>query len=241
MRRLLALALLVFPMFQVTSAQAASLQISPVSIALDATEAGKVLNLRNDSDVAIHAQVRAFDWDQADEEDRLSPTRDLLASPPIAEIPAGGQQVIRVIRADRAAPERERSYRLLIDELPPEGSSGRNGVQFRFRYSVPLFVAPAGEATPPDLHWSIVEKSGQPFLRVSNTGQTHARLSAVSLTVSGASVPVAAGLLGYVLPGRTRSWPLTSVAGQLHGRSGDVTATVNGNGVKAPLVGSGSR
>ncbi|MDR5856295.1 molecular chaperone [Caballeronia sp. LZ062] len=236
MRQLRTLALLVLPTFLIASAHAASLQISPVSIALDATEAGKVLNLRNESDTAIHAQVRVFAWDQADEDERLTPTRDLLASPPIAEIPAGGQQVIRVIRSNRDAPEHERAYRLLIDELPPEGANAGNGVQFRFRYSVPLFVAPAGEPAPPELHWSIVEKSGQPYLRVSNSGKIHARLSAVSLTISAAKVPVAAGLLGYVLAGRARSWPLSNASHAARARSGEVTATVNGNGVTAPLM-----
>ncbi|MDR5748210.1 molecular chaperone, partial [Caballeronia sp. LZ029] len=61
-------------------------------------------------------------------------------------------------------------------------------------------------------------------------------LSAVSLTISAAKVPVAAGLLGYVLAGRARSWPLSNASHAARARSGEVTATVNGNGVTAPLM-----
>ena len=240
MRQLFTCAWLIVSILDIASSRAASLQISPVSIQLEATESGKVINLRNDAGDPIHAQVRVFSWDQNDEEDRLTPTRELLVSPPIAEVPAGGQQVIRVLRADRAASAQERAYRLLIDELPSAGGSAQTGVQFRFRYSVPLFVAPSGEPGSPELHWSIVEKSGHPYLRVSNSGKMHAQLSAVALTTGNVKVPVAAGLLGYVLAGRARAWSLSDVARELHGQTGDVTATVNGNGVKAPLENSQS-
>ncbi|WP_244814068.1 molecular chaperone [Caballeronia sp. Lep1P3] len=211
---------------------AASLQISPVSIQLHANEAGQVINLRNAGDQAIHAQVRVFTWDQANDEDHLEPTRDLLASPPIAEVPAGGAQVIRLIRTGQETATQERAYRLLIDELPTTDAASQ-GVQFRFRYSVPLFVEPDGSRGTFDLSWSIIEKNGQPFLRVANSGTVHARLSAVSLEVNGASVPIAAGLLGYVLPGRARVWPLTGAA---RGNAREVSATVNGSALKASLT-----
>jgi fimbrial chaperone protein len=218
-----------------TAAPAASLQISPVSLLLTGAENGKVVNLSNGGDQPIHAQVRVFAWNQADGQDRLTPTRDLIASPPIAEVPAGGEQVIRVIRASSAPVQEERTYRLLIDELPAEGSTGNNAVQFRFRYSVPLFVAPPGEATHPRLTWSIVDQSGKPFLRVRNDGAVHAQLSAVSLASGASTVPVSAGLLGYVLAGQARTWALPDAARALAATPADVMATVNGASVKAPL------
>jgi fimbrial chaperone protein len=130
----------VFLFLQCSATLAASLQISPVTIQLTAAENGKVINLSNGGDEPIHAQVRAFVWDQADEQDKLTPTREIVASPPIAEVAAGGQQVIRVIRSSMEPLQQERAYRLLIDELPPEGATAGANVQFRFRYSVPLFI-----------------------------------------------------------------------------------------------------
>ncbi|MDR5792349.1 molecular chaperone [Caballeronia sp. LZ008] len=239
MPTLLPRACAVFLFLQCSATLAASLQISPVTIQLTAAENGKVINLSNGGDEPIHAQVRAFVWDQADEQDKLTPTREIVASPPIAEVAAGGQQVIRVIRASMEPLQQERAYRLLIDELPPEGATAGANVQFRFRYSVPLFISPAGEAGKPKLQWSIVERNGKPFLLVSNSGAIHAQLSAVSLKNGGADIPISAGLLGYVLPGRVRAWALPAAASALRGKPADVAATVNGSAVTERLGESG--
>ncbi|SAK39847.1 P pilus assembly protein chaperone PapD-like protein [Caballeronia temeraria] len=233
MTTLLPRACAVFLFLQCCASFAASLQISPVTIQLTGAENGKVINLSNEGDEPIHAQVRTFVWDQDDEKDKLTPTREIIASPPIAEVPAGGTQVIRVIRASMAPVPQERAYRLLIDELPPEGAPAGSNVQFRFRYSVPLFISSAGEMEKPKLQWSIVEKNGKPYLRVMNSGEVHAQLSAVTLRSDATTIPVSPGLLGYVLPGRMRAWMLPDTARALHGKPADVAATVNG----APVTG----
>ncbi|KMZ12400.1 Sigma-fimbriae chaperone protein [Candidatus Burkholderia humilis] len=219
-----------------TSSYGASLQIAPVSIQLSGTEAGKALTLRSDGDQPIHAQVRTYAWTQTEDGDQLAPTRELVASPPIGLVPAGGEQVIRVIRADQNIPTAEHAYRLIIDELPPEGSAAGTAVQFRFRYSVSLFVSPSADVTPPELAWSVVEKRGSPYLRVVNRGAVHARLSDVTITSGTTPLPVASGLLGYVLPGHTRSWSLARIAHALHGGPGEVGATVNRVALKATLA-----
>ncbi|WP_244827292.1 molecular chaperone [Caballeronia sp. TF1N1] len=224
-----------FLFLECAASLAASLQISPVSIQLAGPENGKVVTLRNDGDEPIHAQVRTFVWDQSDEEDKLTPTRDLIASPPIAEVPAGGQQVIRVIRANAAPVAQERAYRLIIDELPPDGGDKQSAVQFRFRYSLPLFISPRGEASTPKLQWSVVERNGKAYLRVQNDGDIHAQLSTVSLKTSDKDVRVSGGLLGYVLPGRVRSWILPDAASAMHGKTGEVSATVNGASMNGSL------
>ena len=224
---------------QWTASLAASLQISPVSIQLTGAENGKVVNLSNGGDQPIHAQIRTFAWDQADEQDTLTPTRELIASPPIAEVAPGGQQVIRVIRASRAPVQQERAYRLLIDELPSEATSAGANVQFRFRYSVPLFISSGDQTDKPKLQWSIVDRNGKPYLRVTNSGAVHAQLSAVSLASGASGIPVSTGLLGYVLPGRTRSWSLPDTARALRGKAVEVTATINGTSGKYAITDSG--
>ncbi|SAL20089.1 P pilus assembly protein chaperone PapD-like protein [Caballeronia arvi] len=235
MRHVFLCALAVSMALHAGPSHAASLQISPVSIHLDATETGKAIELRNDGDQPINAQVRVFNWDQADEKDSMVPTRDLIASPPIAPIAPGAKQIVRVIRADRAPPPAERTYRLLIDELPAAGGEAANAVQFRFRYSVPLFVSAGGEQGEPVLHWYIVPKNGQPFLRVSNTGKLHAQLSVVTIKTGSGDVPLSTGLLGYVLAGRVRSWSLADIAPKLKGTPSGVSATINGKTQDAPI------
>ncbi|MGD9944853.1 MAG: molecular chaperone [Burkholderiaceae bacterium] len=58
------------------------------------------------------------------------------------------------------------------------------------------------------LSWRIVQRHGETSLQVSNRGPGHARLSQVSVLSGGRELPVAAGLLGYVLPGRSMQWAL---------------------------------
>lgn len=56
----------------------------------------------------------------------------------------------------------------------------------------------------------MVRDDGKPALQVRNQGNVHVRLSQVTLQQGSQKRTLADGLLGYVLPGSTRSWPLPS-------------------------------
>ena len=64
------------------AAHAASLQISPVTIEFGADDTASGITLRNPGERPVYGQVRVFLWNQADGQDTLTPTQDLLASPP---------------------------------------------------------------------------------------------------------------------------------------------------------------
>jgi len=77
--------------------------------------------------------------------------------------------------------------------------------------AAPLRVAQpaaAPQTARPQLSWRIAAIDGVPHLLVTNRGTGHARLSQVSLLGTRDALPVAAGLLGYVLPGKQMRWPL---------------------------------
>ena len=80
------------------SAAAASLQISPVMINLRATQAATGISLQNDGDVAIYGQVRVFLWEQKGGDDVLTPTDELIASPPVMQIAPKSTLMIRLVR-----------------------------------------------------------------------------------------------------------------------------------------------
>lgn len=192
-------------------AQAASLQISPVSISLRANQAAGGINLQNLGERPVYGQVRVFAWDQRNGEDVLTPTDELVASPPIIEVGAKGSQTIRLVRkggAAAGAAAGERTYRLLIDEIPREDEQA-SGVAIRLQYSVPVFVAPADEAAAPNLAWSVLRKDNAWVLRVRNSGALHAQVGAASLVDgAGKETEISKGLLGYALAGREREWRL---------------------------------
>lgn len=83
--------------------QAATLQISPVMVDMSADANATGITLKNPGEKPLFGQVRVFRWDQASGEDTLTPTQDLVASPPLIQIAAHADQLVRLVRT-RAQP-----------------------------------------------------------------------------------------------------------------------------------------
>ncbi|GAA0693136.1 molecular chaperone [Dyella marensis] len=191
------------------AAHASSLQISPVTVELPPGQNASALTLRNPGKEPVYGQVRVFRWDQAPDDDRLEPSDDLVASPPLIRIEPQGEQLVRLVRRDGSAVAEERYYRVLVDEVPNLDAAPGNGVNIRLRYSVPVFLEPAGAPALPKLSWELRRQGAQWQLRVSNTGGRRAQLAAVRVVgADGAAQEINPGLLGYVLAGRTRQWTI---------------------------------
>lgn len=196
-------------------AMASGLQVSPISLSLQAKENASGLTLSNTGDDVVHAQVRVYQWSQNEKGDQLTTSRGLLASPPMIELQPGEKQLIRVIRASAppsGAGAVEASYRLSIDEIPIKSAEQKTGLQFALSYSLPVFVNPVGiTETSPKLHWNYrLQLDGKQIeLSVKNSGNGHAQLAGLSLIDStGNDIDIHQGLLGYVLPGATMQWTL---------------------------------
>lgn len=220
-------------------AMASGLQVSPISLSLQAKQNASGLTLSNTGDNAVHAQVRVYQWSQDEKGDQLTTSRGLLASPPMIELQPGEKQLIRIIRAS-APPSGvgavESSYRLSIDELPIKSAEQKSGLQFALSYSLPVFVNPVGiTETNPKLQWSYslqpdsLQKNGKQMnLRVSNSGNGHAQLADLSIIDdAGDSIDLHQGLLGYVLPGATMNWTLKTLPSSMK-TSGKFKVMING-------------
>jgi len=208
---------------------AGGLQVSPVSLRLEATQNAEGMTLSNAGSERVQAQVRVYQWTQSEGKDQLAPSRGLVISPPMLDIEPGAQQLIRVIRTGPPpAGPNEETYRLAIDELPG-ATSNKTGLQFVLHYSVPVFILPQTSAPlAHQLSWKLVESGGKVELQVANAGPEHAQLARLSYTSgSGKRIVIQEGLLGYVLPGATMRWPLNQPATAFAG-SGTLEALVNG-------------
>jgi len=208
-RTFLLLPMLLLGVAGVETAGAANLQISPVTINMRAEQTSAGITLQNLGDAPLFGQVRVFLWDQANGEEAMSPTQELVASPPIVEIAANGRQTIRLVRTQAASAQQERTYRVLIDEVGRDDDPARSGVDIRLRYSVPVFVLPSGAPGKEVLDWQVYRKDGEWMLRVQNTGNFHAQIGSLTLTnQAGKNFVISNGLFGYVLAGRMRVWRL---------------------------------
>lgn len=209
-----------------TDARAADLQVSPILVEFDARQQAAAAWLSNTGQQPLRAQVRIQSWTQDGRQDVLDATRDLVASPSTVEVEPGGRQMVRLIRLQPAPMAQERSYRLLVDELPGDPAAEQEGLQFLLRYSIPVFIAPAGvdaagpestagAATPPpptdlaDLQLKLEARADGSTLLATNAGVRRIKLSQLTLIdADGREQPLNQGLLGYVLAGRSMSWPL---------------------------------
>ena len=77
-----------------STAAASGLQVSPVTLSLQARQNAEGLWLSNTGDRVVHAQVRVYHWTQEGGEEQLTPSRGLLVSPPMLEIAPGTEMKI---------------------------------------------------------------------------------------------------------------------------------------------------
>jgi fimbrial chaperone protein len=192
-------------------AQASTLRVSPVGLDLPVGQNATTLSLFNDDVAPLNVQIRVFRWKQVEGKDVLEPATDVVASPPIAKVSPGAARTVRVVRLDAKLPEKQESYRLIVDELPPPLSEGGRQVTLLMRHSIPLFFAAGTDKAK--VAWRLTWSQDTPTLTASNTGGHHLRLSNLRIVDgSGAVLAERKGLVGYALPGATMAWPTGAFA-----------------------------
>lgn len=213
-------------------ARASSLQISPVLVDLSGPASAEKVTLRNLGGKPINAQIRVFKWTQSGGKDVLEPTRDVVASPPMASIDANGEQIVRIVRVDKSPISTEVSYRLLVDQIPDQSKASHSAVNFMMRYSVPVFFSPVRQRSP-ELTWRLEQRKGVAVLIATNSGSRRVRIAELGLSSqSGTTVASRKGLVGYVLGRSTAAWDLPGV-NLRHGASVSITAQGDDGTIRA--------
>ena len=186
---------------------AGNLSVSPTRVDISEAGTGSIAVRNAGSDGSI-LQVTPMRWLDSPLPDALEPAPELIAVPPVFTLKPGKQQVIRLALRDRKRPTSERSYRLLISEVPAPaaGPTQPTGVRFSLGFNVPVFQKPAGALADPV--WSVVAGRAGPMLEVRNAGEAHVQLSAVSVRDEVGRTIADLNDAFYLLPGRSRSWPL---------------------------------
>jgi len=206
--RILILAALVVAGLHISSAQsnAASLRVSPVLIDLSAPTAASSVRIWNDAKRPINVQVRIFRWSQSNGLDTYTPATDVAVSPPISQLKAGGENMVRVVRTSKRPVKAEESYRLIVDELPDSAKQKSGTVNLVIRHSIPVFFS-SQDNSGADVAWNVQKKSGGYQITVNNRGDKRMRVSDLTLqSKAGAPVAQQKGLVGYVLGKSSVSW-----------------------------------
>jgi fimbrial chaperone protein len=188
------LAVLVFP----DTAHGQTIGISPVGVTLPAGQATTTVQVTNRGTEPAAIQVRWFAWSQTSGEDNLVATSELLVSPPLAKIPPGGSQTVRILLKTPAR-GKESAYRILFDQIPLASVAG--GVRVALRISIPVFATPAVPVKS-ELVWSgRVDPSGAAELIVVNRGLRHARLNQIRVAGGAGALAINGPANLYLLPG----------------------------------------
>ncbi|HMN43323.1 MAG TPA: molecular chaperone [Povalibacter sp.] len=219
-----------------TASLAASIQVRPTTVILAGNETAASVTVTNTGNAPVTAQLRIFNWNQDGNEDRLDPTTAVAASPPMMTIAPGQNQTIRLVRVAKERATKEESYRLLVDEIADRTvDAGTTGVNIQLRYSVPVFVMPKTRA-PARLSVTAKVADAGVVIDAVNRGDAHAQISKVSLTYAdGTSQVLDPGLVGYVLPDKSRQWTLPLPASGSQGAPRSISAVVNGQEMQVRL------
>lgn len=205
---------------------AGQLTVAPIRLNMSPTQPNATFTLTNGSNKDSFYQLQLFAWEQEEGETQLSQQQELVITPPVTMIPGNSDQVVRVVRQRPTASENEKSYRLIISEVPDTESDSGAQLKVLLRLSVPVFVGDKGHT-----HALSVKRQQNQF-RIQNNGDGHARLvDAYWIDSQQQRHIIQKGLAGYVLPG-SELWLDTD---ELTAQPEEVTFTVNGKKLTLPV------
>jgi fimbrial chaperone protein len=187
------------------AANAQSLSVLPVNIQMAPGEQATTLTVTNQGTSKTAVQIRAYAWNQDGDKDQLTPSNEVVVSPPIASIAPGDNQVVRLIL--RQPPHgKEATYRIILDQIPPPAEPGV--VHVVLRLSIPIFAQPTTRAAA-EVQFHLETKDGNTYLVGVNDGLRHEAIRGIDLKTSdGRELKVESGVSPYILAGTTRRWKL---------------------------------
>lgn len=189
---------------------AADLRVAPATVEPPVGARTATLNVLNGEQQPLKVQIRVMRWTEQDGHAILTPTRDLVASPPFVTLKPSERYVVRLVRVAKAPVQGEESYRVLVDQVPEPHAVQPGTVNFVLRQSIPVFFSDDPRRIS-KVGWKIVRDGSNLWLVGNNSGNRRLRLSDVTLDNNGTVIYQQAGLVGYVLPGDEMRWPVNPI------------------------------
>ncbi|MGN5723952.1 molecular chaperone [Acinetobacter calcoaceticus] len=213
-----------------SSINAATIRLSPVNVEILSNQNASSISLYNQSNESTDLQIRVFEWTQKNGQDQLTPTDEIAISPPFLKLQPNDSYNLRVVRINPTPISGEKTYRIIIDELPKpiDSRKAAQGVNVLLRSSLPVFVVNRDAITK--LNWKIDTNQEAPSLNISNIGNRHALLNNLMLvdTTANKSYPIKVNTVnGYILAEQARSYSISNFTYQPNHKY-SVSLTVNG-------------
>ncbi|MEQ1526874.1 MAG: fimbria/pilus periplasmic chaperone [Gallionella sp.] len=187
------------------SASAGGFSVAPVRVFLkDVPQV--VMTVGNASESEIYIQTELMAWTQHDEKDVYTTSREVLVSPPMFKIPAGGEQTVRVRLMGETAVSQERTFRLFLQEVP-QVKADQAEVSTTLKVGVPIFIQPT-KADSANYEWQAIRSAEGITLKVKNTTNSHIQITGLKLSDSGGKLIKEENVFAYVLADRSFHWDI---------------------------------
>ena len=184
------------------AAGAAEFSVTPIRVDMARGARSAAVTVTNDDSHPLRMQLRLVEWTQdADGKDVYRDSDELVYFPKLMSVQAGEKRLVRVgLKTPMGATER--TYRLLLDELPDATTSAAaSGLSFTIRFALPIFL-PAAEPLARGAIEAVALRDGKLSITVRNTGNQHFRIASVAARSGEAFAAEAGGW--YLLPGIAR-------------------------------------
>ena len=200
--------LLLLGLFFPAIARAGEWRVTPIRLDLGKDAKNSAVTVFNESEERLQVQMDAMEWTQdAEGKDRYKETRDILFFPRIMIFDRKGEKILRA-GIKIPAIEKEKTYRLFIEEIPGPGKAQGANIAIAIRFGVPVFVLPLKE----DLRGEVMGigmSAGTLRVPVRNSGNVHFLIQGIRIhgkNLKGAVI-FSKELNGwYLLPGASRSY-----------------------------------
>lgn len=190
------------------TSHAGEFNVTPVRLDLDQNARTGAITVGNeDSERPIQLQMRLFSWEQDETgADKLLESNDLAYFPRMMNIPPKEQRLLRA-GIKQAPSEKERAYRLFIEEIPDATRNKQSGpsISVSIRFGVPVFVKASQEIMDGQIEYARLSK-GKLQVKVANHGNTHFRIEKIQALVPDAPNIEVSGW--YLLPGSAKEYTL---------------------------------
>ncbi|WP_322965464.1 fimbrial biogenesis chaperone [Sphingomonas fuzhouensis] len=215
--------------------RASDIRVAPVAIDPLPGARTTALTLSNAEQRPVRVQVRVMKWTLKDGADVLTPTNDVVASPPFSTLAPQQQYLIRVVRTAKAPPVGEEAYRVLVDEVPDAARARPGTVNLVVRQSIPAFFSDIPRRAP-DVAWRIDRSGGAAALVGRNNGNRRLRIADLQLIAGSQQILARSGLVGYVLAGSELRIPLSPGTVVANGTDLRMRAVSDGGPIEVSLA-----
>lgn len=154
--------------------------ISPVTIELEHKVRSTVVTIYNRGQGVGEFEVKVTEWTQNETGvDIQAPSKDIIYFPRFLKVAPNESRIIRIASRTPAV-RNEKTYRLIVTELPEKTKPKATGVRFQFQFAIPLFVTPPHKIVKAKIFKSNVS-GGQVHTTVTNEGNTRFRVESVAV------------------------------------------------------------